>query len=97
MDEAALADGVVVGDEIGARGVGVHVEAGEVEEAERVEGLLVGRREAPGPGGGGFEGAEEEVGQACSAAARWFSVRGFLTLLSAVATARGFRGGISGS
>ncbi|CAO1947595.1 unnamed protein product [Urochloa humidicola] len=52
---------------------------GGPEEAERVEGLLVGRREGPGHGGGGFEGAEEEVGQACSAAACCFSVRGFLS------------------
>lgn len=40
----------------------MQVEEGEVQEAERAEGRLVGRREGPGTGGGGFEGAEEEVG-----------------------------------
>ena len=40
----------------------MQVEAGEVEEAERAEGRLVGRREGRSPGGGGVERAEKEVG-----------------------------------
>jgi hypothetical protein len=47
-DEAALADRVVVGDErsdeVGARGVGLQVEAEEIEQAEGIERRLLRRR-----------------------------------------------------